>query len=120
MTIYNADFQPVDPYAPIGQCDICGAAAWTASIHGLLCPSHENVLDECLSESEYKPDAYELIDALADVGITATVQYPYVIIDTTATDANRCVSPEMVSWSLDIDPALCVRNLNGGIRITCD
>ena len=68
----------------------------------------------------YTPDAYELIDALADVGITATAQYPYVIIDTSATDANRCVSPEMVAWAIAIDPALCVCNLNGGIRITCD
>jgi hypothetical protein len=97
----------------IGLCYVCGATAWATSDHGLLCPSHESV-----AENEYKPDAYELIDALADVGITATVQYPYVIIDTT--DANHCVSPEMVAWALDIDPSLCCYNLNGGIRITCD
>lgn len=65
------------------------------------------------------PDAYELISALADVGITATVLYPYVVIDTSATDANTCVSPDMVSWVLDIDPSLCCYNLNDGIRITC-
>ena len=68
----------------------------------------------------YIPDGYELVDALADVGITATVQHPYVIIDTHATDANTCVSPEMVAWALDIDPTLCCYNLNGDIRITCD
>ena len=68
----------------------------------------------------YLPNAYELVDAMADVGITATVQYPYVIVDTNATAANRCVSPDLISWALNIDPALCVYNVNGNIRISCD
>ena len=37
----------LDPYAPLGKCRICGAAAWRdAGPNGLLCPSHANVLDE--------------------------------------------------------------------------
>lgn len=117
--IYNCfTFQEVDPYAPLGACDICGAAAWTTSAHGLLCPSHEAVLDETQAESEYKPLPLvdELVDALEDVGFKVDVLYPYVIVSL----YNRPIAPHEVAWALDIDPALCVRNLNGGIRITCE
>lgn len=117
MTIYNADFQEVDPYAPIGICDICGADAWTTSIHGLFCPSHENILDEyALDEYKPLPLVDELVDALEDAGFAVSVSYPYVIVSL----RNRPLAPHEVAWALDIDPALCVRNLAGNIRIRAD
>lgn len=62
----------------------------------------------------YTPDAYEIVDALEDVGITATVQYPYVIVH------NPSLDPKEIAQALDIDPVLCCYNLNGNIRITCE
>lgn len=62
----------------------------------------------------YAPDAYELVDALADVGITATVQSPYAVV------ADSPFTPEEIAEALDIDSALCVYNLNGNIRIRAD
>lgn len=44
--IIDLQGQPVDPYAPLGFCSQCGAAAWATTRAGLLCPSHESVLIE--------------------------------------------------------------------------
>lgn len=46
MTLINLQGQAVDPYAPLGFCAQCGAAAWAVTQAGLLCPSHEAVLIE--------------------------------------------------------------------------
>lgn len=44
--LINQYGEPADPYAPLGACAICGADAWTTAAAGLLCPSHDAVLDE--------------------------------------------------------------------------
>jgi hypothetical protein len=62
------------------------------------------------------PFVDEIVDQLEDVGFEVEVMYPYVIVSL----KNRKIDPMDVAVALDIDPALCVRNLNGNIRITCD
>ena len=116
--LINQYGQELDPYAPLGNCDICGAAAWTTGIYGVLCPSHEYIANEHSTEEEYRPLPFvdELVDALEDVGFIAQVQYPYVIVSL----KNRSITPSEVALALDIDPALCCYNINGNIRITCD
>jgi len=57
-----------------------------------------------------------VVDALEDVSFEVTVLYPYVIVSL----KNRKINPLEVALALDIEPSLCVRNLNGNIRITCD
>ena len=38
-----AQLELTGPFAPLGECAICGCAAWTTSSDGLLCPDHANV-----------------------------------------------------------------------------
>lgn len=38
-----AQLELTGPFAPLGECAICGCAAWTTSSGGLLCPDHANV-----------------------------------------------------------------------------
>ncbi len=38
--LINQYGEPVDPYAPLGCCAVCGDAAWTTAAAGLLCPRH--------------------------------------------------------------------------------
>lgn len=62
------------------------------------------------------PFVDEIVDQLEDVGFEVEIMYPYVIVSL----KNRKIDPMEVATALDIDPTLCVRNLNGNIRITCD
>jgi len=119
--IINQHGQQVSPFKPLGVCSQCGAAAWaTTASDGLLCPSHYNALMDYLEaqqETEYKQlDAFEIVDALEDVGFVATPLFPYVIVSL----KNRSITPMEVAEALDIDPALVTRSVDGSIRILCD
>jgi hypothetical protein len=51
VTLIDLQGNPVDPYAPLGFCSQCNAAAWTTTAVGLLCPDHAGVLEDMQSES---------------------------------------------------------------------
>ncbi len=62
------------------------------------------------------PFVDEIVDQLEDVGFVVDVMYPHVIVRLTS----RNLDPMEIALALDIEPEVCVRNLNGSIRILCD
>lgn len=65
-------------------------------------------------------DMQSIIDRILDTQglVGCEVLYPYIVV---LQPFNRTPwTPEEIVEALNIDPALCVRNVNGNIRITCE